>query len=263
MEQKKNISMKSLSIGILSILLFGCMIPCITASKGNEINQHNNVMNTSITGRIQFYETGNRISQVIIYQERDMNALNQIITTLEQKLNTVTTREETITAFNDAIIELSNHRFLPKGMSTAEAQRLVSTPSIAYQQEAASTEANSFCFIAGRSWNTYFSNFATNLLLEKERVQAYKFAWHYVNFKPIQIGSTINFGFESRGYNPAGGWIFTLGDSGILKTRGYFSGGAQWFTGIQIRLPFPVADSNLFLSHHFYLGTALQVNLDM
>ncbi|HVQ01777.1 MAG TPA: hypothetical protein VMT57_09730 [Candidatus Thermoplasmatota archaeon] len=205
--------------------------------------------------------------------------LQLYFTTFRDRINHTTTREEAVPLFNEAVVELNKHGLLPKGMSVAQAQRLVTggDPLVRLLQSAEKTmrkstindSTNLFCLVAGYSNYTVIYTLFQNLLMASMylffgwlyKVSFILYLWMMIFLVGIAmaffgIDYLVPFTLLSNIYFYDGtGFLFTLGLGGFKQWVGTLHGKITGFTGIKILLNLkdPI--------EYFYLGSAVQVEM--
>jgi hypothetical protein len=98
--------------------------------------------------------------------------VQEIFDALRIRLTTATSPQETQQIFNDTIIELERYSLLPKELSVAYAQRLVShatmqqkITSYTHSQTTEGAIQNIFCSVAGNTTNTHVAKLAKRIAL--------------------------------------------------------------------------------------------------
>ncbi|HVQ01774.1 MAG TPA: hypothetical protein VMT57_09715 [Candidatus Thermoplasmatota archaeon] len=205
--------------------------------------------------------------------------LQLYVDTFRERINHTTTREEAVPLFNEAVVELNKYGLLPKGMSVAQAQRLVTggDPLVRLLQSAEKTmrkslinySTNSFCLVAGYSNITVIYTLFQNLLMASMylffgwlyKVSFILYLWMMIFLVGIVmvfvgLGYLIPFTLWSSIYFYDGtGFLFSLGLGGFKKWVGTLHGKITGFTGIKILLNLkdPI--------EYFYLGSAVHVEM--
>jgi len=298
---QKSIFKKSL-VCLVIILFIGVIIaPSITSIDISKNKISNNNALVEIT--LQLCKTeGIEDHKMFITQEQN-EQLDRLIVSFKADLNNAETREETIGISNDMVVSLYEIGVLSEDISCKEVQELVtgensiSNPNKLKNKNFGLDEnENALCLIAGKTKKTGAVGLGT--ILSSLRLIIMAIIYEY--FNPSFLGELIDFiyllrsefwffttlfsyllplklgGFMIYGnivyvgpgetyYNPAEGWVYTIGLNGIKTWDGPIYGdifniplgpfeyyfGAIGFTGIKI-LPF---------GSGFYLGSALRVKL--
>jgi hypothetical protein len=286
---------KWLTVGIILLFIGVAVAPSINYTTIKASDDNDTVEVTTQACGIQGY--GN--TTVKLTREQYQN-LEQYLVGFRARLNQTTTREEAVPIFKDAVVELNKYGLLPKGMSVEKVQRLVTSDFqndrvlklteklYGSNKEMISNNSNSLCLIAGDTTVTtvvgllpalilisgfigietlYFKNFP---LIDEIMgwFSIFLFLCGLLSyFLPATIFSFITFGFYMGGaggftMEPAMGWVETFGLKLAKGWTGSFYGqfvlpfiwfptGVIGFTGIKL----------VSLSHCFYLGSALAVNV--
>jgi hypothetical protein len=242
---------------------------------------------------VEFCGFGKKHTVKLTQQEADEVEL--LFDDIEQRLSEVETKEEAEEIFKDAVVELDKYGLLG-GLSVRQAQRLVTqnykaldiVPNYITERYLSSDDngSNYLCLIAGETTNTFFMGipaWATILFLYVLGfgmplgsylltclLSLIKTVGNIIN--PISIFNFIGIGVmktrDGLEFFPADGWLWTIGLNGIKSWNGTFAGdfgpiimlwfmmrfyysGVLGFTGIKL----------FFNNKHFYLGTALQVDM--
>lgn len=218
---KKNMLCKALALGIVFLFFGACSVSAININSYNKCNTLN-------------------IETEIIFNE------------LRSKLDTITTKQETISLFKELIMKLNDYELLPKGMSVKRAQRLVtwcylkSELNLPFQNNNEKNTGNSNCFVVGITNNTFFRPYPTiydipiinYLYFNTSFGNFFNFlVWFYVirAFQPFKIGPFAYFGDRYKlvengniifdDIDISSGWVWTQGTNGVKKWNGTFYGG--------------------------------------
>jgi len=235
---------------------------------------------------VEFCGLGKKHTVQLTQQESDEVEL--LFADIEQQLSEVETREETELIFKDAIVELNKYGLLG-GMNIKQAQQMVTRSQKQHKiinRILPDDNSNYFCLIAGETNNTFFIGIPARETILLMYILGFgiplipsllTFLLSLITtvgniINPISIFNFIGIGLmKSRGeleFFPADGWLWTIGLNGIKSWNGSIAGGfgpiiMLWlrthyyyqgvvgFTGIKL----------FFNSKHFYLGTALQVDM--
>lgn len=156
---------KAMVVGIIFLFISVTFAPSINfnivkASSDNELVE----VTTQACGIKGFGDT-----TVKLTRQQYQNLENYLVD-FRDRLNQTTTREEAIPIFKEAVVELDKYGLLPKGMSIAQAQWLVTGGYKEYQinklllnkqyqknELNLNNEANYFCLIAATSLSSYIS----------------------------------------------------------------------------------------------------------
>ena len=213
--------------------------------------------------------------------KEQVEQLDTIFYNLEEKLNYVTTKEESIPIFDEALFELDKLNLLPDGMSLEEARKLVIgnynqkrvlnilDTVIKQNNEYFGEDENRFCLIAGRVFDIYFSTL-----------------WflYWYNFMYDSSGGPFTFGLMLVGAilssltlinivgliyfaDQTNGAVFTAGLLGIKFWNGGLSGILpQWIGNFYPDLAVNGFTGIRFLSLNedtptYFIGTALHVGI--
>ncbi|MBN1280847.1 MAG: hypothetical protein JXA00_04280 [Candidatus Thermoplasmatota archaeon] len=223
-------------------------------------------------------------SHAVTLSRTQADVVNDIADRMEQRLQSATTREETLAIFDETLNELYTHHILSK-TTVDEAQKILQAPyqknrnGNLLQKSTMNTKGETgdlvfFCLVAGKTTRTTTLILPLFLSLVMSRTSSrFGVLFHIVrecehlmqlqSLKPFCLGTYLEVGrFDIwPNWYPASGWIFALNP---LKFDG------QWdtvqskvvgFTGIQIIIPELNNDNPLLgSSKHFYLGFALAVS---
>lgn len=144
---------KIVVIGIILSLISIAIAPAITAGVVNATNDDTPVKITTQACGIQgFTDTTVHLSKEQ-YQD-----LQQYLFEFRTRLNQTTTKEEAVSLYKEAVMEVDTYGLLPRGMSVEQAQKLVTT-GIHIQQvptignKSFSDHLNIFCLFAAFSDN--------------------------------------------------------------------------------------------------------------
>jgi hypothetical protein len=77
--------------------------------------------------------------------------LERYLVEFRAQLNQTSTREEAVPIFKDAVVELDKYGLLPKEMSVAQVQRVITEEFLYSRLLAQDNNSNYFCLIAGKS----------------------------------------------------------------------------------------------------------------
>ena len=176
----------------------------------------------------------------------------KIFNDLKSKLDTVTTKQETITFFKEIIVKLNDYGLLPKEMTVKQAQRLITWCYLkfeliqTFQNNNENNSGNTNCFVVGITNNTFFRPFPT--IYDIPIVYYFMFntsigsyfnflAWFYAirSSLPFKIGPYAYFGDRYKSVengnityediDASSGWVWTNGLDGVKKWNGTFYGG--------------------------------------
>lgn len=235
---------------------------------------------------VEFCGLDKKHSVKLTQQEAD--EVDLLFDDIEQQLSEVETRDEAEVIFKDAIVELDKYGLLG-GLSVRQTQQMVIQNHKQLKiinRILPDGNSNYLCLIAGETTNTFFMGipaWATILFLYVLGfgmplvpylltclLSLIKTVGNIIN--PISIFNFIGIGVmkarDGLEFFPADGWLWTIGLNGIKSWNGTFAGGfgpiiMLWFmmhfyysgvlgfTGIKL----------FFNNKHFYLGTALQVDM--
>jgi hypothetical protein len=175
----------------------------------------------------------------------------KIFNELKSKLDTVTTKQGTITLFKEIIVKLNDYGLLPKGMTVKRTQRLVTWCYLkseliqTFQNNNENNAGNSNCFVVGITNNTFFRPYPTiydipiiyYLRFNTSFGDFFNFLiWFYViraslpfklgpyayvgeRYKLVENGNTT---YEH--IDASSGWVWTNGLDGVKKWNGTFYG---------------------------------------
>jgi hypothetical protein len=193
-------------------------------------------------------------SQPLIKGNTQYIETEKIFNDLKLKLDTVTTKQEALTLFKEAIVELNEHGLLPKGISVGLVQRLTTQRFLhsqflsLYQNINGNNTGNSNCLVIGIANMTYFRPFPTilgipliyRLAFENNGSNAFLLnlllagPYFIRTMQPIKFGpyacvggrlkETKNGNVTLDDFRPAVGWIWTYGANGPQKWKGTFYG---------------------------------------
>ena len=222
--------------------------------------------------------TGYRDTTVKLTREQYQN-LEQYLVEFRARLNQTSTREEAVPIFKEAVVELDKYGLLPKGMSTEQAQYVVTGRSHnprmntlirdILKKKNLNDSANILCFITGHS--TY-----TEIVTLFQKILSFGFLSIlgllvnlplpiYLIFAIVLLGITMV--FFALGYlRPMVLWsdiyihggdcsLFSLGLGGYKNWVGNYSGYIHGFTGFKLLLDLETP------IEFFYIGFALQVEM--
>lgn len=177
---------------------------------------------------------------------------DKIVNDLRLKLDTLTTKEETIALFKEIIVKLNDYELLPKQMSVKQAQRLLnwcnlrSELNLPFQNKNAKNTGNSNCLVVGMTNNTFFRPYPTiydipiihHLFFNTSFGNIFNFLiWFYAfrAFQPLKFGPFAYFGERYKlvengnityeHFGASSGWVWTKGTNGVKKWNGTFYGG--------------------------------------
>jgi hypothetical protein len=192
-------------------------------------------------------------SHLTVQRNERYDETEKIFNELKIKLETITTKQEALTLFKEAIVELNEHGLLPKGVNVRQAQRLITNSFLKcelvkpYQKNNENTTGNYNCLVIGIANETYFRPypalvedipFLHNLAFDSSLrnitcflalpylirvLQPLKFGpYVYVGarFKVVEHGNTTYDRIDA-----SSGWVWTIGSNGFKKWNGTFYGG--------------------------------------
>jgi len=219
-------------------------------------------------------------SRTIQLTKAQYDELQRYLAGFHARLDNVTTREEAIPLYKEAIGELDRYHLLPPGMSPQQAERLVllaqRLPLASERPRSSNVSENHVALIAGRLENIYFYS-QVCIILNTLVVILYLISLFMgLGYRLFQIlGSLLLFLYElDNTVSPvsffdtiraegAYGWVYTIGLNGVKAWEGHIYGSAHHpiygiyypfvygFTGLKLRL----GDGH----QYFFLGTALEV----
>jgi len=274
--QTKSLLKKCVAVGIILLFIGVASAPSINSTVVKPSDDLVEV--TSQACGIKGF--GNTTEKLTKQQYQD---LEQYLVDFRARLNQTTTREEAVPLFKDAVVELNRYGLLPKGLSVAQAQKLVIgiEPSEKTQEfvkkflkrNQSGAPNNTLCLLAGNVDKAWFWSLLTfsSLAAFGFLVYLYFFLQYHFGFqawelfaiaafilmvlfiyglfvKPINMISIINF------IPSATGSIYSVGLSGVYKANGTFEGDIVGFTGIRIM-------NVVHLTGAFFLGSALSISL--
>jgi hypothetical protein len=212
--------------------------------------------------------------------------LEQHLVDFRAKLNQISSREEAVPIFKEAVVELNKYGLLPNGMSVETAKELVLggfqnqrfiklVEKFFIRNQRNNHIQNILCLIAGSVDNAFFLSLLTGVsfaLLFPFLLMAafgaiggqqptlfisiplifFSICFLYCGLiKPINLMSIVKFGIS----NPnTSGSLVSLGLSGLIKVDGTFVGTLWGFTGMRITKP------EIYGSYFF--GSVLQMDID-
>jgi hypothetical protein len=161
--QKNTTINKSLAVGIILLFIGIAVAPSIKFTVAKASNDNDSVEVTTQACGIKGF--GNTTVKLTRQQHQN---LEQYLVDFRARLNQTSTREEAVTIFKEAVVELDKYGLLPKGMSVEKGQRLVThmngfpiltnllertaqTPI-----EPINESENLLCLIAGETTETWF-----------------------------------------------------------------------------------------------------------
>ncbi|MBE3093873.1 MAG: hypothetical protein IMZ52_02495 [Actinobacteria bacterium] len=254
---KNNWVKKSLVVSVILLFLGVAVAPSINVNVVKASDDNDLVEVTTQACGIKGY--GNTTVKLSREQYQD---LEQYLVEFRARLNKITTREEAVPIFKEAVVELNKYGLLPKGMSVEKAKELVIGGSQKqnilnllekvftkyYKETNTSIVHNFFCLITGETNRTnflkpihwlIFNSFMLNDLLW---LSPYVFLWLLSSLMiPLEAivyfltdtytgfhsGLSIFFGnypYSLDEYTPAQGWVSTIGLNGKKNITGSFWG---------------------------------------
>jgi hypothetical protein len=111
---------KGVAVAIILLFLGVAVVPSINISVVKAATDNDLVEVTIEAYGIKGF--GNHTVKLTKQQNQN---LEQYLLDFRERLNTTTTREEAVSLFKEAVVELNKYGLLPKGMSVEHAQRLV------------------------------------------------------------------------------------------------------------------------------------------
>jgi len=245
--QTNQILRKGLVVGVI-LLFIGVAVapsinfPVVKASTDNDL-----VEVTSQARGIQGF--GN--TTVKLTKEQYQN-LEQYFVDFRARLNQTSTREEVVPLFKDAVVELNKYGLLPKGMSVAQAQRLV---TIGYRTQRVPTIIKKL----NQSLINYDCLFTAKLLGWGERniwtriASWIGFSLLGIFFLAIGWVKPLRFNNEIDVWDKKDAQLFFSIGLGGIKYGPYYISKVYGFTGLVILLDFDIN------GYKFYLGSALEI----
>ena len=235
---------KILVVGIIFLFIGVSIAPSINFTVVKASNDNDLVEVTTQACGINGY--GNTTVKLTRQQYQN---LEQYLVEFRARLNKITTREEAVPIFKEAVVELNKYGLLPKGMSVEQAQKLVTGGSQNqnllkllekvymknHKEVNTNTVHNLFCLITGETNYTHFLKPIQWLSLTVFRLDG--FFWDYM---------TMYF-FQNSPLFP----IFAL--LWFTTTLCAFIFGILYFDIIQIFPGFHTG-LNIFFGNHPYLG---------
>jgi len=192
-------------------------------------------------------------SQLMIQRNAQYVETEKIFNELKVKLDTVTTKQEALTLFKEAIVELNEHGMLPRGMTVKRAQRLITNGFLRselvqpFQRNYENNSGNTNCLVIGIANETYFRpypalvrdipflyNLAFNSNLRNitcflalpyvfrvlQPLKLGPYAYVGARFKVVEHGNITHERIDA-----SSGWVWTVGSNGFKKWNGTFYGG--------------------------------------
>jgi hypothetical protein len=295
---------EKLLVTIISLLFLGVVVaPNINSNVVKGSNDNDLVEVTTQVCGIKGY--GN--TTVKLTREQYQN-LEQYLVEFRARLNQTTTREEAVPIFKDAVVELDKYGLLPKGMSVEKAQGLIngnywnSQVVDFYRKSQFLNNSNFFCLITGEttmntrlfglvemgcsvlSWFLFVSSLFAHWFVDDtvfinntiSLLNSIRNAYYKINSIRLIGTGVITIGHSHPAnipppyrYDPAVGWISTLGLLGKKSWNGSFFGdifqiipfggdytyyiGALGFLGIKLDKGY---------GKLFFLGSAFHVRID-
>jgi len=155
---------KWLAVGIILLFIGVAVAPSINfnvvkASDDNDLIE----VTTQACGISGFEDHTMKLTQ------QQYETLKQYLVNFRVRLNAMTSREDAVPIFKEAVVELNKYGLLPKGMSVEQAQKVIFHGYLNQQgmsllqkinqrnQKASSNESNNFCLVAGSTNQTVFT----------------------------------------------------------------------------------------------------------
>ncbi len=178
--------------------------------------------------------------------------VEKIFNEFKSKLDTVSTKQDTIALFKEIIVKLNDYKLLPKGMTVKRAQRLLTWCFLkseliqTLQNTNENNSGNTNCFVVGMTNNTFFRPYPTiydipiiyYLYFNTSFGDFFNFlALFYLirSIQPFKLGSYAYFGDRYKSVedgnvtyedmDASSGWVWTQGANNIKKWNGTFYGG--------------------------------------
>jgi hypothetical protein len=175
--------------------------------------------------------------------------LEQYLVGFRARLNQTSTREEAITIFKEAVVELDKYGLLPKGMNVEQGQQLFRTMYrmqniMNIVKKSINDDVNAFCLFAAliyraSEWSICMIIAGLLMSLLPSHLIILYLLLFYSMWKPLRFMNVIlNFGHIV--------YFFSIGLKGIQKGTQDFD--IIGFTGLKIIMPW---------EHSFYLGFTL------
>lgn len=206
----------------------------------------------------QMYGTMDLREDLIKVSKQQFFELENLFDNINRKLDTITTRTQAIKIMHEAIVELNRLGLLPKGISIKQVQRLITravlnslitkfSDRFRMNQESNESE-NVNCLIIGRTNWTFIRPYPL-LLFDFPRISPWlwnnsllqgllSFTYLLRLLLPFRASTYAYFGERDRlteygnvtddYFNPAGGWVWTIGSNGIQKWKGEFYGNLRY-----------------------------------
>jgi len=109
---------KGVAVAIILLFLGVAVVPSISIVKAATDNDLGEVT-------IEAYGIKGFVNHTVKLTKQQNQNLEQYLLDFRERLNTTTTREEAVSLFKEAVVELNKYGLLPKGMSVEHVQRLV------------------------------------------------------------------------------------------------------------------------------------------
>ncbi|PNX52457.1 MAG: hypothetical protein BV458_09470 [Thermoplasmata archaeon M9B2D] len=193
--------------------------------------------------------TGYKDTTVKLTREQYQN-LESYLVEFRDKLNQISTREEAIPIFKEAVVELDTYGLLAKGMSVEQVQKLVvssartSLSSVTMKRIREPVRSsfyehrNLFCLVAGQTDYTTFENagsiffYVAAYLVKTWDIMvlcagASDLFTRFCRFSPLGIMNRISLGgydYYSDVQYPASGWLTTVDIFGVMPNEGEIHG---------------------------------------
>jgi len=268
---------KGLAVAVILLFIGLAVAPTINADIES-------IENESVNLTIESCGTSNSKSKTVQMTKEQVEQLDAIFYNLEEKLNYVKTKEESIPIFDEALFELDKLDLLPDGMSLEEARKLVIgnynqkrvlnilDTVIKQNNEYFGEDENMFCLIAGRVFDVYFSTlwflYWYNLMYDSSGGGFWPFTFGLMlvgaiisSLTLINIVGLIYFADQTNGT------IITAGLLGIKTWNGGLTGILpEWLNNFYPDLAVSGFSGIRFLSLQddtptYFIGTALRVGI--
>jgi hypothetical protein len=242
---------KILASGIIFLFIGVAIAPSInfTVVKASNVND-------SVKVTTQAYGINGSGDSTVKLTKQQYQNLEQHLVDFRARLNQTTTKEEAVTLFKEAIVELNKYGLLPKGMSVEQGQRLVTTghqiqkvPNII--KKSISEYINFFCLFTAITDNVVDYNLWVITAGLLSQFIYYDSPFIFLVYLFFFIGFIKPLRFFNILYGNVN-FYFSIGLKGINSGLGDIST-LIGFTGLKIMLN----------SHNaFYLGFALSVKMN-
>ena len=143
---------KILSLGVILLFVGLALAPYMVAKHSVEF------IDKKIPVTLEVYRNDDIITHTVPISQNKLSKFMLVFKDIKQRIENITTKEETINIFNDAVIELDNFGLFPDTITIEEVQHMINnyykieeSKIILNKNNSGDYGKNLFCFLAGES----------------------------------------------------------------------------------------------------------------